>query len=167
MSGGGSGVPDDEAADGTAAGWDAIDAALRPLYGDQAPAHVGFGPTPALGGADLQGASAYARDDHWHYVSYGLSDLFDAGSDNPAQDPDGTPLSGWGFELTLRVARGPEETAPTWPFLVLNHLATYVQRKGVPLSAGERFDMQDAATGYPRIPGAPPTGLTVWAFAPG
>jgi hypothetical protein len=54
---------------------------------------------------------------HWHYVSFGFSDLGEKNSPDPQR-------SGWGFELTCRVPAAPEcasvaePKAPEWPFSV-------------------------------------------------
>jgi hypothetical protein len=81
-----------------APGWQAIDDAMARLYGTALPRHVGYSP-PATFSTNLQGCSAYDAGDHWHYVSHGLSELY---GPDPRADPT---LSGWGFELTIRVCR--------------------------------------------------------------
>src|SRR5579884_4223990 len=92
-----------------APGWDAIDAALRPIYGDREPYHVGTVIPYALGGPDpIHGISAYKNDapaSHWHFVTYGFSELWAKESD----DPD---VSGFGFELTFRLARKVKDKKP-------------------------------------------------------
>jgi hypothetical protein len=144
--------------DDSAPGWDAIDAALAERYGDQEPRHVAYG-VPGPFSHNLQGCSAYAADDHWHYVTYGLSELFERRED---ADP---AWSGWGFELTMRVPRGDEAEAPDWPFTMLNEVAKYVNGKRVLLEPGHRLDFRQPVTGHPAVEGAPATGLTVFAFA--
>jgi hypothetical protein len=143
-------------AEDAAPGWDAIDSALQSLYGAAQPQHVGYYPPAALS-ANLQGCSAYAARGHWHYISYGLSELYVPGPD------DNPEFSGWGFELTLRVTRGAETDAPGWPFTMLNELAKYVNKSRVLLAPGLRMDLRAPVTGYPHVEGAPPTGLTVYA----
>lgn len=143
----------------TASGWHAIDAALAPVYGDQVPRHVAYVPPMAFSD-NLQGCSAYSRIDHWHYVTYGLSNLFDAHQDTV----DAEPVSGKGLELTLRVRRGDEDAAPEWPFSILNKIAQAVNAKLLILHDGHRLDMGGPVTDHPGLPDAPPTGLTVWAF---
>jgi suppressor of fused protein SUFU len=145
-----------EGTDAEAPGWDAIDAALRRLYGSATPRHVGYMP-PAAFSANLQGCSAYAAQGHWHYVTYGLSELY-----MPAPDSD-REVSGWGFELTMRVPRGSEATAPGWPFTMLNELAKHVNTNRVLLESGDRIDMRSPVTGHPHVPDAPSTNLTVYA----
>jgi suppressor of fused-like protein len=107
------------------AGWDAIDAALRRIYGDKEPMHWGSALKWRIGGPDpLDGTSVYARDDHWHYVSYGMSELYGKESDDPQN-------SGWGFEFTFRLARSAKEaTPPTWPISFMNNLGRYVFQTG-------------------------------------
>jgi suppressor of fused len=68
-----------------APGWDATDNALKPIYEGQAPKHYGTLISYELGGADpLRGISAYKRSDpipHWHYITYGFSELYDKKSE--------------------------------------------------------------------------------------
>ncbi|MBN6039972.1 suppressor of fused domain protein [Amycolatopsis sp. 195334CR] len=141
-----------------APGWDAIDLALNAWYEGITPHHVGYQP-PAAFSANLQGCSAYPAADHWHYVTYGLSELYHPG---PNDDPE---WSGWGFELTFRPARRPDEVqAPGWPFGVLNQLAKHVNTNKVLLEPGHRIDLGQPITGHPHVPDAPATGLTVFAL---
>jgi hypothetical protein len=79
-------------------------------------------------------------------------------------DPDGDlTISGRGFELTLRVPRAAESRPPDWPFTMINEMAKHVNVNSVALEAGHRIDLRQAVTGYPSLPDAPPTGLTVFA----
>lgn len=137
-------------------GWQAIDDAMARLYGAMEPRHVGYQP-PAAFSTNLQGCSAYASTDHWHYVSYGLSELYVRGVED---DPE---YSGWGFELTMRVPRSPGEQAPGWPFAMVNEMAKHVNGNSVLLEVGDRIDLRQPVTGYPHVPDAPPTELTVFA----
>lgn len=69
---------------------------------------------------------------HWHYVSFGLSDLHGDGRVHDV--PLGAPQnpSGFGFELTFRLKREPGETAPpTWPATLMQALAKYVFNSGL------------------------------------
>ncbi|KAB2374581.1 suppressor of fused domain protein [Actinomadura montaniterrae] len=109
-------------------GWDAIDAALRPLYGDVEPYHLGTVVKWALGGPDpLDGISVYARTEpvpHWHFISYGMSELYSKESGDPDE-------SGWGFEFTFRLARDPAEgEPPVWAANLLQNLGRYVFSSG-------------------------------------
>ena len=141
-----------------APGWDAIDTALTAVHGTTPPAHVAYDPPMGLSN-NLQGCSAYPADGHWHYVSYGLSELYEP---DAGDDPE---ISGWGFELTMRVRATPGEPTPEWPFVMINEIAKQVNSGGIrPLATGGRIDLRAAITGYPNVPGAPATGLTVYAL---
>uniref|UniRef100_A0A480Y0B3 Suppressor of fused homolog n=1 Tax=Sus scrofa TaxID=9823 RepID=A0A480Y0B3_PIG len=63
--------------------------------------------------------------EHWHYISFGLSDLY---GDNRVHEFTGTDgPSGFGFELTFRLKRETGESAPpTWPAELMQGLARYV-----------------------------------------
>jgi len=124
-----------EPGDGTAPGWDAITDACTRIYGPEEPLHWGTVRRWRQGGPDpLDGLSAHRAagpPPHWHYVSYGLSELWDKESDDPA-------LSGWGIELTFRLLRpAAEEAAPSWPLTVLQDLARYVYKSHSVLQPGD------------------------------
>lgn len=87
-------------------------------------------PGPAFGGG-VQGISAYRASDHWHYLTYGLSELYSKDS----KDPD---VSGFGYELTMRVMDAGAEP-PAWPFNLLEAIAR-VQRGGHDFRLGDRLD---------------------------
>jgi hypothetical protein len=73
-------MPNNTSEPDDAPGWDAIDAALLPLYGDREPYHVGTVVPYAAGGPDpIHGISAYHNAEpgpHWHFVTYGFSELW-------------------------------------------------------------------------------------------
>jgi hypothetical protein len=120
-------------------GWDAINAALEPLYGDEEPLHWGTIVRWRMGGPDpLDGVSAHRAEGpppHWHYVSYGLSELYEKESDDPA-------ISGWGMELTFRLVRDPSDgQAPVWPVSLMQNLARYVFESGNVLAVGDHIDL--------------------------
>jgi hypothetical protein len=128
--------PDDEEA--ATPGWDAIDAALAPFYAEQEPVH--YAPTlpPQLGGDQpLSGISIYRRREptpHYHYVTYGFSDLFGDGE-------PGSEFSGFGFELTFRLATNdPASEPPTWPVDLLQNLAKYVFKTGNYFESGHHVN---------------------------
>ena len=140
-----------------APGLRAIASALQLLYNGRKPKHF-ENPHPLdLGGDDpLDGISVYQRAEpipHWHYITYGFSELFVKASKNPA-------VSGFGFELTLRVAaeRGDSEP-PTWPLHLLQSLGRYVFRTGNGFHDGHRI-----STNGPISLGSP-TDLTAVGFA--
>ena len=122
-------------------GWDAIQAALDGLYPEQEHRHIGYTPGLAFG-SGLQGCSAYRAEDHWHYVTFGLTELWakEEGSDPAA--------SGWGYELTMRVT-GPADEAPPWPFGLLEPIARHTRTNAHPFEVGDRLE-----------PGGPITGST-------
>ncbi|CAB3767024.1 aminotransferase [Burkholderia sp. MSh2] len=114
--------------DAAAPGWDAIDGALARLYPGEEPKHYGTAIKWRLGGPDpLDGISVWKRADpvpHWHFVTYGLSELYAKESDDPA-------VSGFGFELTMRVAcAAADPEPPRWVFSFLQNLARYVFESG-------------------------------------
>ena len=114
-------------------GWDAIDQALGKVYGDQQAAHFGTLIKFRLGGPDpLDGISVYRSEQgqpHWHYVTYGFSDLYGDLDDSLDIAPE--KPSGYGFELTFRLARAADEQEPpSWPLNFLQNIARYVFRTG-------------------------------------
>ncbi len=119
-------------------GWDAIDDVLKTRYGDQEPAHFGTLIRFRLGGPDpLDGISAYRNEGpppHWHFVTYGLSELYEKESENTAE-------SGWGIELTFRLTRKPDDDQPpNWALSFLQNLARYVFESGNALLPGHHID---------------------------
>jgi hypothetical protein len=73
--------------------------------------------------------------DHWHLVTYGLSEL-------DAKQSDDLGLSGWGFELTFRLAARPGDTEPLWAVDLLTNLAAYVWTSGHAFSPGHHLDLR-------------------------
>ncbi|MBR7829323.1 suppressor of fused domain protein [Actinospica sp. MGRD01-02] len=124
-----------------ASGWDAIDAVFDELYGGIEPVHVGYIPGLAAG-SGLQGCSAYRAADHWHYVTYGLTELWDKSEE---ADPE---ISGWGYEFTLRApAEAGEDKPPQWPFNLLEQLAKTTNQGGSVYEVGHRIDVRRPITG--------------------
>ncbi len=123
-----------------ASGWDAIDGAIELLYPDQEPLHFGTIVPYMLGGNDpLQGISAYRSEAggvaHWHFLTYGFSELYDKESEEPE-------VSGWGFELTFRLRRAPEEEQPpNWALSFLQNLGRYVFSSGNSFDAGHHMNL--------------------------
>lgn len=123
-------------------GWDAIDAVLKPIYGDTEPSHYGTMIPYSLGGPDpIRGISAYkveAPRPHWHFVTYGFSELYEKESDDPA-------VSGFGFELTMRVAFSPDEPdpsePPSWTLTLIQSLGRYVFQTGNRFAVGHHMSL--------------------------
>ncbi len=130
-------ITDDDDTEDASPGWDAISARLGQLYPGQEPKHFGTLISHMLGGPDpLDGISAWRRTDpvpHWHFVTYGFSELYAKESDDPE-------VSGYGFELTFRLAIEPGSAAeaaadtdaepPVWALNFLQNLARYVFQSG-------------------------------------
>jgi suppressor of fused protein SUFU len=135
--------PDDEAP-----GWDAIEAAVASVVPAQTPLHWGFNRLPDQDG--IYGLSAYRVGDHWLLVTFGLTELF-------TKDSDVTEVSGWGYELTMRVPLTADQP-PRWTIRLLERLGWYICSGRKPLREGHRLD-----PGGP-ITGAPDTRLTALAF---
>lgn len=85
---------------------------------------------------------------HWHYVSFGLSDLHGDGRVHQQEIlPDGEMRSGMGFELSFRLVKSDNASAtdktparpPTWPASLLQALARYVFTTGNRLCAGDNI----------------------------
>lgn len=126
--------------DDDAPGWDAIDAALAPLVGDRQPLH--FGTNTGLPDQDgIWGLSGYRMDDHWFYVTYGLTELFAKVSDVP-------DVSGWGHELTLRLVATDDEL-PQWPLNLLHRLGQLVFERGTPFDPGGYLEFPGVSAPLP------------------
>ncbi|XP_023678255.1 suppressor of fused homolog isoform X2 [Paramormyrops kingsleyae] len=116
-------------------GLQAIYGECRRLYPDQPnPLQVTAIVKYWLGGPDPldyismyrnMGSPSQEVQEHWHYVSFGLSDLY---GDSRVHEFTGPEVpSGFGFELTFRLKREAGETAPpTWPAELMQGLARYV-----------------------------------------
>lgn len=125
-------------APGRAPGWAALDAACRRLYRGQEPVHYGTLIKYILGGPDpLDGISIYKNlkpRPHWHYVTYGFTELY-------GKETADRTISGFGFELTFRLAcRDKDKKPPTWPLGLLNNLARYVFETGRVFTPGHHLD---------------------------
>ena len=122
---------------GDALGWDSIDAAFAHVYPGIEPHHVAPDVATALGGV-LDGISAFATDDHWHFVTYGLTELFE-------KDSQDAELSGWGYELTPITPAS--KRPPAWAFELLVAVARLTQEQGTWLAPGRRLETGSDVTG--------------------
>lgn len=144
--------------DASSPGWSAIEAAFTAVYGPQEPTHWATAGDWRFGGEiALRGVSAYRQQGgaqpHWHFVTFGLSELFEKVSEDAGR-------SGYGFELTLRVASDDADFPPVWPVGLLQSLAGYILQTGHPFAAGHTFNLQGPITD------AAPTELTGLVFTP-
>jgi len=114
----------------------AIDRALDALYPTLLDHRMGLQPAPGEEWPPLEEVVAYrclTPEPHWHYVSYGLSELREKVSENAER-------SGFGIELTLRLADA-SETLPVWPIHYLRWLAKLVWGDGNPYGEGHSLPL--------------------------
>ncbi|MDR2879729.1 MAG: suppressor of fused domain protein, partial [Fusobacteriales bacterium] len=106
-------------------GWDFIDRIFKKIYKNTEPLH--YGNISPFGEKKLKGISVYdvkGENPHWHFVTYGLSELYEKESDNLEK-------SGYGIELTFRLVKEERETeVPNWAINFLNNLANYIFKTG-------------------------------------
>ena len=81
-------------------GWDAITEEAERIYPEQKnPKHYGPLIKWRLGGSNpLDGISVYDGGDYWHFVTYGLSELYEKESENKE-------WSGYGMEFTFKLKK--------------------------------------------------------------
>ncbi len=82
-------------------GWDAVIAEFERIYpGQTNPKHYGVIIPWRLGGPDpLDGISVYDGGDFWHFVTFGLSELYEKESEDKE-------YSGYGMEFTFKLKKG-------------------------------------------------------------
>jgi suppressor of fused len=125
-------------------GWAAIQSHLDRHYGATEPLHWGTMIGFRVGGPDpLDGISAYpikpaSGSSYWHYVSFGMCELYEKESDILEQ-------SGWGYEFTMRL-RAEDLGDPLWVCVLLQQLARYVYRTGNTFASNEHVDFQRPLT---------------------
>ena len=85
-------------------GWDAITEECERVYPDQKnPKHYATLLKWVFGGKDpLDGISIYDGGDYWHFVTYGLSELYE-------KESDVKEISGYGMEFTLKLKKDQYE----------------------------------------------------------
>jgi len=81
-------------------GWDAVTNECERVYPDQkSPKHYAALIKWMFGGNDpLDGISIYDGGEYWHFVTYGLSELYDKESENKE-------ISGYGMEFTFKLKK--------------------------------------------------------------
>ena len=82
-------------------GWDSIEAEFFRVYPNQVnPKHYAPLIKWKFGGPDpLDGISVYDAGEYWHFVTFGLTELYKKEKENPA-------VSGFGFEFTYKLKKG-------------------------------------------------------------
>lgn len=132
--------------DGAAAtpGRDAIVQTLAALYTGRQPRQFDNPNLFNAGGEEpLDAIYVWQRAEplpHWHYVTLGFSELYAKRNANPA-------VSGFGFELTFRLALEPGASEPPlWPMHLLQGLARYVFKSGNGFHAGHRLSTNGPIT---------------------
>jgi len=131
--------------EGLVPGWDAIDRAVDEAYGRHAPSRIlRFQDSPWQRElAPLSAIRVFTPSHprpHWHFISYGLTDLFRKSRGDPE-------VSGAGHELTFRLERPPavrttgstkgreggpggSEMPPRWAINLMLFIADHVRRGG-------------------------------------
>lgn len=81
-------------------GWDAIDKLCDEVYKEQKnPKHYGTLISYQFVGKDpLQGISVYDGESYWHFITYGLSELYE--KESPVKE-----VSGYGMEFTFKLKK--------------------------------------------------------------
>lgn len=112
-------------------GWDAITARFEKQYpGQGKPAHFGMYSCikPGMAGP-LDGISVYNGKEYFHFVTYGLSELYEKQNGNPQR-------SGYGFELTVKLKKEGLEN----PMLEVRHMCSLLQMvAGITAEGGHQF----------------------------
>jgi suppressor of fused-like protein len=104
-----------------APGWDALEKAFAELYPGRSPKwweHNGVHRMDERRNPPanpLEAVALYDPGPFWHFVSYGMSDLYAKESEDE--------WSGFGYEFTFRIAKDRSGQAPLWPVDVMVSLA--------------------------------------------
>lgn len=119
-----------------APGWAAIDLACARLYPGAVPHQFASNTAYDLESVSpLPAISVWEAAGHWHFVTYGLSELFEKTSER-------RDVSGFGFELTLRLPRpAADDRPPAWPLRLLQGLGGFVLSGHAPLDTGHVIDL--------------------------
>jgi hypothetical protein len=110
------------------AGWAFIEALFAELYPGQTPKHAALQIAPRpdlrLGRASVEGTHLYDAGHAWHYVTLGLTDLYD--QSDASFGPNGIRC-----ELSMRVAKRDSAEPPLWPVAFLGKIASYISQGSV------------------------------------
>ena len=142
------------------AGWDAIEKEFLRLYPEQTdPKHYGALIKWKFGGPDpLDGISIYDAGDYWHFVTFGLSELYEKESENKE-------VSGFGLEFTYKLKKGcyeDEEAEIKAVCILLQQIAKIIVVNKEMIKAyeylytgqtdGVNFDGESKITGFITVP---------------
>jgi hypothetical protein len=110
------------------AGWAFIEALFAELYPGQTPKHatlqIARQRDLRLGRASVEGTDVYDSGHVWHYVTLGLTDLYD--QSDASFGPNGIRC-----ELSMRVAKRDCAEPPLWPVAFLGKIASHLSQGSV------------------------------------
>ena len=98
-----------------------------------------------IGRASVEGTHVYDAGQAWHYVTLGLTELYD--QSDASVGPNGIRC-----ELSMRVAKHDSTEPPLWPVAFLGKIASHVSQ-GAVLAPGSR-SAPAPSPGLPRMPGS-------------
>ena len=118
----------DASAASVPAGWAFIEGLFAELYPGQTPKHAAPAVAPQhdlrLGRASVEGTHVYDAGQAWHYVTLGLTELYD--QSDASVGPNGIRC-----ELSMRVAKHEATEPPLWPVAFLGKIAAHVSQGSV------------------------------------
>jgi len=110
------------------AGWAFIEGLFAELYPGQTPKHAELRIAPQhdlrLGRASVEGTDVYDAGHAWHYVTLGLTDLYD--QSDASLGPNGIRC-----ELSMRVAKRASAEPPLWPVALLGKIGSHVSQGSI------------------------------------
>ena len=116
-------------------GWAFIESLFGELYPRQTPKHAAPAIAPQhdlrLGRASVEGTHVYDAGNAWHYVTLGLTELYD--QSDASVGPNGIRC-----ELSMRVAKDDPTEPPLWPVAFLGKIASHVSQ-GAVMAQGVSF----------------------------
>jgi len=129
-------------------GWAFIESLFAELYPGQTPKHAAPVIAPRhdlrIGRASVEGTHVYDAGKAWHYVTLGLTELYD--QSDASVGPNGIRC-----ELSMRVAKDDATEPPLWPVAFLGKIASHVSQ-GAVMAQGVSFRTGPIA-GAPREAG--------------
>jgi hypothetical protein len=124
-----------------APGWDALEHAFTDFYSGLRPKwweHSGVHRMHERRSPPenpLEAVAIYDPGRYWHFVSFGMSDLYAKESKESEDD-----WSGFGYEFTFRVAKNADNQPPLWPVEVMVSMARAAY-KGEDFAAGHTVNI--------------------------